>query len=628
MDLIKVELAGFRRFGNAGLDVLGGLVSIVGPNEAGKSSLLEALTRLNDDEPLQDRDMTRAAMPTPDSVVLTARFSLDDEDKAAIAHIREASQAKRFIVTKRRNGRREGLIEPPVRRDRRPRTAALKLLRKVGTSRWAGEHTEMLAEGWPAADEALNSKEANLSGEQIASISSLAQALESEPDRTNPKRLAELLRADAESESRPHPTSPAVSVLMARMPEFLLFGPEERSLASVYDLTSAADEPPPALENFANLARLNLKEARDLALGSDFGGLETIVRKSDAVLEDVFSSGWRQSVLQVQLRLDRTELRPMVQNVSGSFTELGERSDGLRIFVALVGYLARAERAVLPVLLIDEAETHLHYDAQADLIRILSSQDAAAKVIYTTHSAGCLPFDLGTGIRVVRMMTGDRSEIDNSFWSSGPGFTPLVMAMGAAALAFTPTRRAVIGEGVTESILLPSLLREAVDAGELDYQIAPGLANASEDVIRELDLEAARVAFLVDGDKAGKDKKKFLVKVGVPADRIVLLGEPDARDVVLEDLLPADLYRSAVNAELGTWREGISIPASEIKNRGRVAAVAAWCKRAGVPPPDKRRVATQVLTLRGDRRMTTTASRALLRKAHASLRAILDRPAF
>jgi hypothetical protein len=172
------------------------------------------------------------------------------------------------------------------------------------------------------------------------------------------------------------------------------------------------------------------------------------------------------------------------------------------------------------------------------------------------------------------------------------------------------------------------LLVEADEARDGDPQDRGVDKQACSAEDRRLDLEAARVAFLVDGDKAGKDKKKFLMKVGVPADRIVVLGEPIARDVVLEDLLPGDLYRNAVNAELAIWREGVAIPASEIKNRGRVAAVAAWCKQAGVAAPDKRRVATQVLNQRADRRMTTTASRAVLRRLHASVRDILDRPAF
>lgn len=49
----------------------------------------------------------------------------------------------------------------------------------------------------------------------------------------------------------------------------------------------------------------------------------------------------------------------------------------------------------------------LHYDAQADLIGVLEEQDAAAQVIYTTHSPASLPNDLGAGVRVVWILDGD-----------------------------------------------------------------------------------------------------------------------------------------------------------------------------------------------------------------------------
>jgi predicted ATP-dependent endonuclease of OLD family len=55
----------------------------------------------------------------------------------------------------------------------------------------------------------------------------------------------------------------------------------------------------------------------------------------------------------------------------------------------------------VPILLLDEIETHLHYDAQADLAQMLAKQEIVAKVIYTTHSMGCLPEDLGTGVRFI-----------------------------------------------------------------------------------------------------------------------------------------------------------------------------------------------------------------------------------
>ncbi len=628
MDLLKLELKGFRRFESASIDLLGRLVAIVGPNEAGKSSLLDALTRLNTDEPLLESDLTRAARPGDDAVVLTVTFALDSTDKAVVGHIGEASGAKRFVVTKLRSGRRRGRIEPRVVRKREPRVAASRLLAKIADSRWAAERPELIAERWPDAKRSLDADVATLNDEQLGHVNAVVEMLSEEPSNTNPGRLRTVLETVIESERQPHPHSLAVDLLMPRLPEFLLFGEGERTLGSAYDLMSVADAPPAALSNFANLARIRLAEARDIAARSDFGELETVQRAANRVLANVFSSGWRQSVMRVQVRFDRGELRPIVQNRSGRFTELGERSDGLRTFVALVAYLAKSERRTLPILLIDEAETHLHYDAQADLIRVLASQDASSKVIYTTHSAGCLPLDLGTGIRVVRMLDGDRSEVDDHFWTSGGGFTPLVMAMGAAALAFTPTRRALIGEGITEAMLLPSMLREAVDPLEVDYQVAPGLSNADRETINALDLEATRVAFLVDGDKSGRERKKFLRRIGVPETRVATLGSSIARDVVLEDLLRPELYREAVNAELSTWAPTKELPASAVRNRGRVVGVAEWCRRNGVAAPDKRRVAAQVLSLAHNLTLTTPSSRAILKHLHSEIRDMLDRPSF
>ena len=67
---------------------------------------------------------------------------------------------------------------------------------------------------------------------------------------------------------------------------------------------------------------------------------------------------------------------------------LEERSDGLRWFAALVAFANALEAR--PIITVDEIETHLHYDAQADLIDVLAAQEFASKVIYTTHSFECL----------------------------------------------------------------------------------------------------------------------------------------------------------------------------------------------------------------------------------------------
>lgn len=92
-----------------------------------------------------------------------------------------------------------------------------------------------------------------------------------------------------------------------------------------------------------------------------------------------------------------------------------ERSEGLKAFVAMNAFVA-AKRGTRPiVLLIDEAENHLHVDAQADLIEMFSQQNLVEKIVYTTHSPACLPSDLGLGIRAVVPDAAETSRISNSF---------------------------------------------------------------------------------------------------------------------------------------------------------------------------------------------------------------------
>src|SRR5260370_19152141 len=104
----------------------------------------------------------------------------------------------------------------------------------------------------------------------------------------------------------------------------------------------------------------------------------------------------------------------------------------------------------------------------------LMNQRIARQVIYATHSVGCLPPDIGCGIRVLLgEKDAERSRIANSYWSVNPtgdekvGYTPLLFAMGAQLLALTIPRFGVIVEGPSDAILLPSLLREA--AGLTSY---------------------------------------------------------------------------------------------------------------------------------------------------------------
>lgn len=316
-----------------------------------------------------------------------------------------------------------------------------------------------------------------------------------------------------------------------------------------------------------------------------------LITSANAALETLLDRSWSQSDVRLVLSNDAHILRLFVSADGGGFHRIAERSEGLRTFIALLMFTI-SQGATRPILLIDEAEQHLHWDAQADLIGMLHRQGEVAQVVYSTHSPGCLPQDLGAGIRLVLPTDPDRSTINNSPWTEGAGFDPLLLAMGATTAALTPSRRALIAEGATEFIVAPMIFRDAADLDYLNFQIVPGLAEANAEQLEQLDLQAARVAYLVDGDDAGNQLRKRLAKSGVDEDHIVQLPV----DTTIEDYVSPEMLAGAVHEELR--RSGVTDPAFEARDlpsEGRSNWVAEQLGSMNLQVPSKTRVAARIV---------------------------------
>ncbi|WP_338016575.1 ATP-dependent nuclease [Nesterenkonia muleiensis] len=360
--------------------------------------------------------------------------------------------------------------------------------------------------------------------------------------------------------SEPEPAAVAGVAIAARIPKFLLFSEQDRTLRFEYSLSRRSTKqngkqthtpsedvlkPDGGLVNLLKLGNTNIREFYALVHDGVPERTSGQVRKVNRALKEAISPHWGQRNLEVRVDVSDTTLRVFIDDGEDT-ARFTDRSDGLRIFVALISFLAQHSSDPSPILLIDEADTHLHYNAQADLINFLL--ELPSRTIYSTHSPGCLPLDLGTGIRVVKPHP-DRatSVLSNSFWENDqPGLTPLLFAMGAGAAAFTALRAAVFTEGASDMMLLPTLIRRATNQHTLGYQVVPGLANIHPDQLDRTDYAAVRVAYLLDGDDGGDEHQAALERAHVPRDRIRRLPA----GLATEDLIEPDFYLHTVNAVL------------------------------------------------------------------------------
>ena len=384
-------------------------------------------------------------------------------------------------------------------------------------------------------------------------------------------------------------------VLQSVLPPILEFTDEDRHLQTEYNLQENQRDWNKAIHNLARLAGFDLQKLAEASTGGQHELREEIIAKANERLGREFSLSWSQASLVVRLNIiPPNQLQVYVQTDSGRTFRLADRSDGLRTFVALVAFLATMKPKRPPVLILDEAENHLHWDAQADLVNLFHSQDKVSQIIYSTHSPGCLPHDLGNGVRAVVQddQRPDCSSIQNWIWESDSGYRPLMLKMGASTAALTPHRQAVATEGISDFILLPSLLREATGKDVLDYQIVPGIAQIGGDDVRKLDAESDAVLYLTDGDDGGKSNSKKLRKVGIPDSRIFSLPS----GTTIEDLVASDTLVAAVNKELRRSGSTQTLNA-KLPDSGRNAILDGWFDEHSIPRPNNRALASRILEL-------------------------------
>jgi Predicted ATP-dependent endonuclease of the OLD family len=497
----------------------------------------------------------------------------------------------------------------------------------------AGE-TEV-AEAVEAATSALKASSDSLAPETLDAVDGVLSTLTewvttknglSNTARIRIGRLQEGLQTAMRAERLPPPSSFAEN-LRPRIPSFLNFDDDNRTLRSDYDLANPAHLQSAALQNLASVADLPLEALRDAITAGDVGAMRSYLESAQTRLAEVLRDAWKQSSLRISFDREGTTLRISVSSHGDDFFYLDNRSDGLRIFIALRAFLAQTAYEVSPILLVDEAERHLHYDAQADLVRVFEEQDAVAQVIYTTHSIGCLPQDLGRGIRVVTPeKNGPHSSVENIWTRSHTGgVSPLMEAMGAATVSLAPSRYVVIGEGPTEAMLLPSMLREATGQEVLDFQVVSGIAESSDAALERLEVEAARVVYIVDGDKDGERHSDRLKNLSIKASRIVKWSGSSV-GICLEDLLDPNLYTQAINEYLRSWppnRDGF--PTTALRRARRPQALKEWCATNSIPYPSKVLIAEQVLRIldeprsSGPHRLTDVKKVPLLIRTHMKL---------
>lgn len=623
MKIASIKINNYKRLKGVSFKIQQDVTALIGPNEAGKSSILSALFSLEreDGEEFLDSEITRDAELAEDSTIVQIRYTLDSEDVAAMESISPGVYPSSFTILREKNGTIKYLTEESsFSKDFTLRKNVISIAQKILSNKTFSKRIDVkmseeiddeethyygsVKDYCSSLIKEFSSKDINLESEVLKTIEEFSNFLR-EIDSFGPttytnsvRRLVEATRKAIIFEKHPKMQTVYRKHCFSKRPKFVFYSQEERDLKSSYSLEELRS-PPKALKNLASVASLNLEEIVSYMESGNDPKLATQSRKTNNELKKIYEIEWSQSDVYPYISLTKSELHVHF-NFIEELTDIRERSDGMREFVTLRNFLSSENLETPPILLIDEAETHLHYDAQADLIKVFESGVLSSSVIYTTHSVGCLPSDLGAGVKpVVKILNKENkdsgeSRVASSIWENTHGTTPILYAMGASTLALSSFRSALITEGVTEVSLLPRILRSACNLTTIPIQILPGIAVISTFDAAALESSANQVAYLVDGDQGGKANKKKLVDGGVKGDKILLLkNKSSIEDYLNPQLLIQTMSELAKEFGLNHTDYNMIAPKS-LPKEGRIDFIRT---KVSGDVPDKKSIASRISSL-------------------------------
>lgn len=597
MRLIKARVQNYRSIHDTGIFEVEKLKTIlVGPNEAGKTVILQALQQLNKPtdipgfDTLRDyprslyNDITTKKINPEDVTVVTGYFILEEEDKNKLPPEFRNCEYKLYI--KLNNQGYHTLENAPLKLSYKDIKNDLMRLLTHMDKQFIVENSEsesskpsaLFIEGFK------DFQDSNiLSEEKTQKIKAFIEKNyqwideENEKEEARYEKLLENLQFNKKHDE-------VLSILTKRVPVFVLFNNFYKVKPSIHLEHLARRTEQNLLDDkyydYGNLCLLKLLgfTARELSnLGNaqspDMNNITAIKEYKDKLdsrsyqlnaasvrLTQEIRGVWnpnpnRPEADKLKIVADGQYLKVVVEDDLGVDIELDQRSEGFQWLVSfyIVFFAEAIDKHKNAVLLLDEPGLSLHGLKQRDFRETISRLAQKNQVIYSTHS----PFLVGPDeldlVRVVELR--DRKEgtkVHTTITSSDPaGLLPLQEALGydLAQSLFTQQRNLVL-EGLTDYWYLDAvaqLLRSA-DIENLNEKIALIFANTAGKVVyfaTILHAHKLKVVALLDSDSAGDQaaQQETLIhtlgnkKILRTKDFVDTITKPEIEDLLRETLV-------------------------------------------------------------------------------------------
>lgn len=295
-------------------------------------------------------------------------------------------------------------------------------------------------------------------------------------------------------------------------------------------------------------------------------------RAASSYLTQQFQRLWTQKKVKFDIDVDGPTLNIFAEDEAIGFpVRLNRRSTGFRWYVSFAWKFTHASNGEFAncVLLLEEPGIHLHYTGQRDLLRVFDGLGDTNTILYTTHLASMVDQANPERVRIVESKD-HHVAMTHGVVSSQPA----PMAVIESSLGLTPdlsgmlgNRKVLIVEGGTDALILNKLSGILTKAGKtgLSDQIYLWPAQTSSKAPMYVAFALGQrwdAGVLLDSDEAGNaahdkikemDLKEYAEQTGHEF-RVLMIGDAAGikkTDVAIEDLFPDEWFLECVNRAYG-----------------------------------------------------------------------------
>lgn len=553
------------------------ITTLLGKNESGKSSFLQALASISNDKPIEERDQNYNQRPdeTPFEMI---RIELAPEDGCDKIQIGPLDIDAPIQVVKLSNGDRKidaktdkySISSPETKKELIEDVTSigedLNTLRNENSGKFRKKYDSNVKKNLNNIRN--NGGENNLQW-NLNQLDSLTSGLETLPDITNDESKNLVEKSKNKLISRYEEAEIISDFDVSSVLPSIVYHDEFDRIKDSVHINSLNESENRTFRNLLNIANIDYDDFNDR---DDFEQVRELNSAQVNVSGEV-NSIWDQKSVNVSINFSNNKFLIQIadnslgngdnkKKIQRELIRPSSRSEGFQWFFSFYTNLTAETNGDNDdkLILLDDPAVVLHPEGKKNWLDAIEQMTDDAQFVYSSHSPYLIRKEYPERIRLVEDLPAEGTKITNK-WAEGDSMAlkPLRNALGIG-LGDSPfaSKRQILVEGVTDYYIftainnyLKSIGRDFIDADEVSIMPtngAPNMPNAAKWVASE----GFAYVLLLDNDQAGKDAMDEIAEQHqeVDLDRVILLELEDGGNqfyIELEDLFTTEFYIESVN---------------------------------------------------------------------------------